>query len=260
MSVKRHRKAAHGTMATTTTDTKRKPRIKTMCGRLTLKTAPGEWGQLLLPLVSELHLPQEFQPRYNIAPTQPLYAVASNLQPGQSSLTELRWGLVPSWATELSIGNSMINARHETLLEKRSFKGPLEKRRCLILADGYYEWYRVSSKAKQAYWITPADGTLLLLAGLWETNQRATGELVHSCTVITTAANQSMAAIHDRMPVALVGPTAQQWLDPNCSQQQAYDLLGPVDNDFFKPLAVSNFVNNARHEGPECIAAVEGIH
>lgn len=224
-----------------------------MCGRLTLKTAPDQWGQLLLPLVDELNLPSNYQPRYNIAPTLPLWAVARDAK-ATSRLTEFRWGLVPAWATELNIGNSMINARHETLHEKRSFQGPLEKRRCLILADGYYEWQRITPKEKHAYWITPKEGPLLLLAGLWEANQKATGQLVQSCTIITTNANTAMAPIHDRMPVPLVGQAAQQWLDPSLPAQQAYDLLGQVSDDFFQPLAVSSYVNNARHEGPECIA------
>ncbi|MFO0943347.1 MAG: SOS response-associated peptidase [Pirellulales bacterium] len=226
-----------------------------MCGRLTLKTPPAEWGQLLLPLVDELNLPTNFQPRYNIAPTQQLYALATCNSDSAIRIEHFRWGLVPVWAPDLAIGNSMINARHETLLEKRSFKGPLEKRRCLIIADGYYEWYRESSKAKRAYWITPSEGPLVLLAGLWEENRRAKGELVQSCAVITTSANAALTPIHDRMPVAMVGDAAKQWLDPKCSQQQAYDLLGQANDNFFRPLEVSNFVNNARHEGPECIVA-----
>lgn len=229
-----------------------------MCGRLTLKTAPDQWGQLLLPLIDELNLPTDFHPRYNIAPTQLLYAVSTNPDTGHAELTQFRWGLIPSWATELSIGSSMINARRETLQEKRSFKGPLQSRRCLIIADGYYEWYRESNKAKQAYWITPTQGPLLLLAGLWETNQRATGQPIRSCTVITTAANESMSAIHDRMPIPLVDSSAKQWLDMKSSSEMAYELLGQVDNQFFKPQAVSNFVNNARHEGPECIESIAG--
>lgn len=221
-----------------------------------MKTPPAEWGQLLLPLVDDLILPADFQPRYNIAPTQPVIAIASGVESSAVALTQFRWGLVPGWATELSIGSSMINARRETLMEKRSFKGPLEKRRCLIVADGYYEWYRESNKAKRAYWISPTEGPLVLLAGLWEENRRATGELVRTCTVITTAANEALTPIHDRMPVALVGSGAQQWIDSNTTQQQAYELLGPVDNSFFQPQQVSNFVNNARNEGSECIRPI----
>jgi putative SOS response-associated peptidase YedK len=202
--------------------------------------------------VDQLNLPSHFEPRYNIAPTQSLWAVARNAE-ATSQLTEFRWGLVPFWATELNIGNSMINARQETLLEKRSFKGPLDKRRCLIIADGYYEWKRVTPKEKHAYWITPMEDLLLLFAGLWETNQKATGQLVQSCVIITTNANSKMAQIHDRMPVPLVGPAAKQWLDPSLTANQAYKLLGAVKDDFFQPLAVSSYVNNARHEGPACI-------
>jgi putative SOS response-associated peptidase YedK len=223
-----------------------------MCGRLTLKTAPDQWGQILLPLVSNLNLPSDFVPRYNIAPTQNLFAVAETDE-GKVGITHFRWGLVPAWATEIAIGNSMINARHETLLEKRSFKGPLEKRRCLVIADGYYEWQRVSPKEKHAYWITPRQGPLLCLAGLWEANSRATGHLLQTCTIITTAANSMMSEIHDRMPVALIGEAAKQWINPATGRDEAYQLLGPADDDFFCPLAVSNYVNNARHDGAECI-------
>ena len=224
-----------------------------MCGRLTLKTPPIEWGQFLLPLIdSPIHV-QDFQPRYNIAPTQPLTALTKRHEAAPVGLQVFRWGLIPAWSDQLSIGASMINARHESLREKRSFKSLLLDRRCIILADGYYEWQTLPDKTKQAFWIQPRKGSLLLLAGLWDSNQRATGQVVQSCTIITTAANDFMHSIHDRMPVALDTYSAMRWLDHRNSAQAAYDLLSAVDDDFFTTTAVSNYVNNARHEGLQCI-------
>ncbi len=225
-----------------------------MCGRLTLKTAPDQWGQLLLPLVDQLHLPGDFAPRYNIAPTQLLVGLTS--EGSQRRLRNLRWGLIPSWASELSIGSSLINARRETLLEKRSFKGLMGKHRCLVVVDGYYEWHRLTAKTKQTYWITPSEDSLMLLAGLWDNNPKASGQSIDSCTLITTAANSAMSSIHDRMPMPLVGQAAQLWLDPGYKTEQAVELLTAVDESFFKTQAVSSYVNNVRNQGPECIAAV----
>lgn len=225
-----------------------------MCGRLTLKTAPDQWVQLLLPLVDQIQSPSDFMPRYNIAPTQQLVGLTTKSL--QRQLHELRWGLVPDWAKQLSIGSSMINARRETLLEKRSFKGLMGNHRCLVLVDGYYEWHRQSAKSKQTYWITPSEGCLMLLAGLWDNNTQATGQSIDSCTLITTAANSAMSGIHDRMPMPLVGQAAQLWLDPGCKTEEAFDLLTAVDDSFFKAQAVSSYVNNVRNQGPQCVAAV----
>lgn len=223
-----------------------------MCGRLTLKTAPDQLIQWLLPLVSSVQLPADIRPRYNIAPTQQVLGVIHG--PAEPMVTSFRWGLVPSWASDFSIGNRMINARRETLLEKRSFSGPLGKRRCLIVADGYYEWKALNSKSKQAYWITPAQSGLLLLAGLWEKNTKASGQPVETCTVITTAANSTMRSLHDRMPIPMNLETAHSWLNPQLDAEQAYELLTEPADDLLVWQAVSSFVNNARNEGPECVA------
>ncbi|MBX3423695.1 MAG: SOS response-associated peptidase [Pirellulaceae bacterium] len=228
-----------------------------MCGRLTLKTAPELWAQILLPFGCEPDLPGPYRPRYNIAPSQWLWTIAT--VGDRPAIIQMRWGLLPSWATELEIGNRMINARRETLLEKRSFQEPLKHRRCLILADGYYEWRMIAARSKQPYWISAANGSLLLLAGLWERNVRATGRELISCTIITTAANSAMSSVHDRMPVPLVGQAAQRWLQTDCEAQEAYGLLGPVDESFFRMQPVSSWVNNARNEGPDCLAAPEGV-
>lgn len=223
-----------------------------MCGRLTLKTPGDQLSQMLLPLVSEVRLPSNYQPRYNIAPTQTVLGVANGL--AGHELSSYRWGLVPPWAPDFNIGSRMINARRETLLEKRSFRAPLEKRRCLIVADGYYEWKPLSSQTKQAYWITPRGNGLLLLAGLWEINSKASGQPIETCTIITTAANSTMQRVHDRMPMPLDLTTARRWLNPTLTAEKAFELLTEVDADFLTCQPVSSFVNNARNEGPECIA------
>ncbi|MEM7478283.1 MAG: SOS response-associated peptidase [Planctomycetota bacterium] len=230
-----------------------------MCGRYTLKTPPDQWGQLLLPIVESANAatPEgeaalDWRPRYNIAPTQNVLALTSSAE-GDWILDYYRWGLVPSWAQELAIGNRMINARAETLPEKRSFSGPLKKRRCMILADGYYEWQKLGDGTKQACWISPQDDQVICLAGLWESNRRATGEEVYSCTIITTSANGFLSPIHDRMPVVLEGQAAEQWMDSDCPADEAHQLLGTTEDEFFKVTRVSKLVNNPRNEVPECL-------
>ena len=242
-----------------------------MCGRLTLKTAPDQWAQLLLPSLDFARLGYAWQPRYNIAPTQNIVTIAN--QPdldtgvgiagragegsGQSLQYALfRWGLVPSWSADLSIGSRMINARYETLREKKSFIGPLRQRRCLIVADGYYEWQQLDAKRKQPHWISPTAGGVMQLAGLWETNSRASERPISTCTIITTAANTRVSEIHDRMPVILAGSAAERWMATDCDADEAYDLLAPAADDFLTHRAVSSHVNNARHEDEGCLAAV----
>ncbi len=244
-----------------------------MCGRLTLKTPPDQWTQLLLPVIDSGVLWADWQPRYNVAPTQRIVVIAGrqgefgSIQPGSSSeansvelakphFTLQRWGLVPGWSSDLTIGSRMINARHETLREKKSFIGPLKSRRCLIIADGYYEWQQLDTGGKQPHWISPAQGGLLQLAGLWEVNSRATGKPLETCTIITTAANSSLSSLHDRMPVVLDGAQAQGWMDAACQAEDAYALLGPAADDVLQARAVGQYVNNARHEGAACLATV----
>jgi putative SOS response-associated peptidase YedK len=234
-----------------------------MCGRYTLKTPPDHWGQLLLPILNSAapdDAPQDWkahwQPRYNIAPTQNILAV-QNDKDGTWYVDFFRWGLVPSWATELSIGNRMINARAETIDEKRSFAPALKQRRCLVIADGYYEWQKQPGGRKQACWIAPPEGCVVCFAGLWELNTKATGKPVKSCTIITTGANAALAPIHDRMPAILIGVAAQQWMRPDCSAQEAKSLLAPADDDLLHVRRVNNQVNNPRNESPQCIEPTE---
>ncbi len=228
-----------------------------MCGRLTLKTPPDQWGQLLLPLLDLDVVMAHWTPRYNIAPTQNIVAMAVNCESDERFTDYFRWGLVPSWAEDLSIGNRMINARAETITEKRSFTGPLQKRRCAVIADGYYEW-KLIDKQKQPYWIHAADGHPFALAGLWEANTRATGQPTKSCTVVTTSANSKLAEVHDRMPVLLTGESLLAWLDAKVSAREAEQLLGQAAEEFFEFQAVDRRVNNARNDDADCLKSVPG--
>lgn len=238
-----------------------------MCGRFTLKTAPDQWGQLLLPLIDLATTQPAWQPRYNIAPTQPVLAVACGEQPADDPISlgllpepspagwahYFRWGLVPAWGADLAVGNSMINARSESLHEKRSFKGPLAKRRCLILADGYYEWQLGKDGKKHPYWISPVAGGVIHLAGLWDVNIKAKGRPITSCTIITTSASADLKPLHDRMPVVLDNAAAARWLDIECQADAAQALLGPAPEGYFAAQEVSTYVNNPRHEDAHCL-------
>ncbi|MCO8125511.1 SOS response-associated peptidase [Stieleria sp. TO1_6] len=192
--------------------------------------------------------------RYNIAPTQ----VVSCIRAGQSQTRDwalMRWGLVPSWATELSIGNRMINARSETVHEKRSFKSALGKRRCLIPTDGYFEWMKTES-GKQPYWIHARTGGVLAMAGLWEQNEKlgSADRPLETFTVLTVAANETTTAIHDRMPVFLSPGDWEAWLNPRPGDLESMvDLLRPAANDLLVPRVVSTRVNSPRHDDEQCI-------
>ena len=226
-----------------------------MCGRFTLKTQPDQWGQLLLPLLDIEVAKADWSPRYNIAPTQNIVAIAVDCESAERFTDYFRWGLVPSWAEDLSIGNRMINARSETIDEKRSFAGPLKTQRCVVVADGYYEW-KTEGKVKQPFWIHPADGGVIAMAGLWETNRRATGQPVKSCTIITTSANEQLVELHDRMPVVLSGEALASWLDPRLVVNDAKELLAPAADGLLESAAVDRRVNNARVDDPECLRFV----
>lgn len=226
-----------------------------MCGRFTLKTPPDQWGQLLLPLLDIEVVKAKWMPRYNVAPTQNIVAIAVDCESAERFTDYFRWGLVPSWAEDLTIGNRMINARAETIGEKRSFAGPLKSRRCVVIADGYYEW-KTEGKLKQPFWIHPAEGGVFAMAGLWETNRRAIGQPVKSCTIITTAANEKLAEVHDRMPVVLVDVSLQSWLSQSLSVDAAISLLSSAPEEFFDTQAVDRRVNNARIDDEDCLRPV----
>jgi putative SOS response-associated peptidase YedK len=224
-----------------------------MCGRYRLSTHPHAlYEQFALELVNPDE--REIPPRYNIAPTQPVLAV--RLRPdGRRELVLLHWGLIPHWAKEPSIGNRMINARAETVAEKPSFRNALRRRRCLVPADGFYEWQKRGAGPKQPYDIAREDGAPFAFAGLWEHWQGPNGEEIESCAIVTTAANGMMRSIHDRMPVILAPEDYEAWLAGERERPaDVLPLLAPRDWPGMRVRPISTFVNNARHEGSECIA------
>jgi putative SOS response-associated peptidase YedK len=163
-----------------------------------------------------------------------------------------RWGLIPHWAKDMKIGYRMINARSETLAEKNSFKNPLQRSRCLVLADGFYEWKKEDGE-KQPYRITLGQGGIMTLAGLYDQWRSPEGEMIYSFTIITTAPNSLMVPIHDRMPAILDTVNAERWLQPDLPQIEALNLLKPFDAEQMKAYPVNKAVGNVRNNDPSLI-------
>lgn len=220
-----------------------------MCGRYSLIT---EIGQLALRFgfdASGLEQPQ----RYNIAPTQPVLAVRG----GERRLASyMRWGLVPSATRGMSSGPPLINARAETVAERPTFRSALLRRRCLIPADGFYEWQR--NTGRRPVRVTLASGEPFAFAGLWDTWRDPRGEVVESCTIITTEANELLQPIHDRMPVILPEDVEPLWLDSGMQDATALvSLLAPYPSEAMTTYEVSPLVNSAANDGPELIAPAQ---
>jgi len=192
-------------------------------------------------------------PHYNIAPTQNIVTV---MHEKENYLDVLRWGLIPSWAKDESIGSRMINARAETLAEKASFKRLLSGKRCLVVADGFYEWMQEpGSKAKTPMYIKLKNDEMLAFAGLWDSWKNAAGEQIRTCTIITTEPNELMARIHNRMPAILAPEAREQWLDPTNRDASALSsLLGPYSSEEMVARPVSRLVNNPKYDSAELIA------
>lgn len=197
----------------------------------------------------------EVEPRYNIAPTQYVAVVRTDASDALRRVGMLYWGLVPSWAKDKSIGARMINARGETLREKPSFRSAYRRRRCLVLADGYYEWQR-SAGAKQPYFISFADGKPFGMAGLWETwRDPASGDALESCCIVTTAPAPAVAHVHDRMPVIVGRADYDEWLDPRNEAVERLDrLLVPCAIEGLGARAVDRRVNDARNQGADLLS------
>ncbi|MEU7883130.1 SOS response-associated peptidase [Microbispora bryophytorum] len=214
----------------------------------------------------------ELRPDYNVAPTKNVYAVMCRVpkddggeSPGDEPVRQLRvvrWGLVPSWAKDPSVGSRMINARVETVAEKPSYRRALKSRRCLIPADGYYEWMPLEGRKKQPFFIHPADGGVLAMAGLYEFWKDPTRpdddplKWLCTCTVITTTATDTLGRIHDRMPMMVERDRWTEWLDPRVTDPTG--LLVPAGPDRLEAYAVSDVVNSVRHNGPELVEPLEG--
>ncbi|AFM39467.1 hypothetical protein Desaci_0400 [Desulfosporosinus acidiphilus SJ4] len=199
----------------------------------------------------------EFEPRYNIAPSQQVPGVLR--QNGRNRLCMFRWGLIPNWAKDERIGNKMINARGETLKEKQSFRKSLEQRRCLVLADGFYEWKR-EGRVKKPYRITLHDGRPFAFAGLWDSWLTPAGQRVNSCTIVTTSSNTLMETIHQRMPVILPQKNEALWLNVDVvSGGEAQSLLTPYPAEQMDAYEVLPLVNSPSYEGPECVIGASSL-
>jgi putative SOS response-associated peptidase YedK len=192
------------------------------------------------------------EPRYNLAPGQEAPVV---VEEGAKVLKPMRWGLVPYWAKEASIGYKMINARAETLAQKPSFKKSFREKRCLVLADGFYEWHKLKGKR------TGIPMRFILksrepfaFAGLWDAWKRPEGDILLSFTIITTEANELLRSVHDRMPVILRPRDEDKWLDPDLKNiDRLFPLLVPYPSDMMEGYEVSTLVNSPKNDVPECI-------
>ncbi|MGC8917296.1 MAG: SOS response-associated peptidase [Thermoanaerobaculum sp.] len=220
-----------------------------MCGRF-VQATPGE---VIAEVFGLPEVPQ-LAPRYNVAPTQ--NAAVVRQQKGRRTLVLFRWGLVPSWAKDPTIGNRLINARAETLAEKPAFRRALRLRRCVVPVTGFYEWKREGA-AKTPYFIRLKSGLPMALAGIWETWQPPEGPVLESFAIITTEANAFMAPIHDRMPAILPLAAVAFWLDEGPKgAEELQPLLVPAPDSWLEAFPVSRRVNNPAYDAPDCVAPV----
>ncbi|PAX59948.1 SOS response-associated peptidase [Brunnivagina elsteri] len=219
-----------------------------MCGRYTLSSSVEGIAKSF-----DIQDVPSLKPQYNIAPTQSVLAVLQNQDTNERVLQRFRWGLIPSWAKNVSMGAKLINARGETVAEKPSFRAAFKRRRCLVIADGFYEWQSLEGK-KQPYYFQLQDKQPFAFAGLWEHWQPPEGEEIVSCTILTTNANELMQPIHDRMAVILQPEDYDLWLDVQVQDPEMLKpLLQPFPAEAMTAYAVSTVVNNARNNTSECI-------
>ncbi len=221
-----------------------------MCGRYTLATPSPANLKARFPVGEAVAINR----RYNVAPGDPVLAVTTDRQ-GAPRGELLQWGLVPSWAKQPDTGLKMINARVETVASRPAFRRAFERYRCLILADGFYEWRQRPDGAKQPFHITRTDGAPFAFAGLWSVWRGDPERQLRSCTILTTAPNEAVALLHDRMPVILSPTDEQRWLDHGTPTSELHRLLSglPASETALRP--VGSAVNDARYDGPECLAA-----
>jgi putative SOS response-associated peptidase YedK len=225
-------------------------RRRPMCGRFALTLSISELLELfgIDPAQTQ---DLDFSASYNIAPSQQVLGIRQS-EDDTRILKAYRWGLIPSWAKDSSIGAKMINARAETVAEKPSFKAAFRSRRCLIPASAFYEWSQVDAQ-KLPYCIRRRDTVPIAMAGIWESWQGPQGP-IRSCAILTTGANQILAPIHQRMPVILDAEEIERWLDPANSPTQLTPLLKPCAPELLEAFRVAPQVNNPRHNRPECLA------
>ena len=228
-----------------------------MCGRFVSASPPDELARYFGAEEPD----HELEPSFNVAPTNEVYVVRA--ADGERRLASLRWGLVPFWAKDLKIGSRMINARSETVAEKPAFRKAYERRRCLIPADGVYEWAKVEGrKTKQPYFIHRPDGEPVVFAGLWERWRPRledgktideSADPIETCTILTTTPSAPMAEIHDRMPVLLAPAVWDDWLSEDTDLDYVASLLKPAPDDLLSIVPISTMVNNVRNKGEELI-------
>jgi putative SOS response-associated peptidase YedK len=235
-----------------------------MCGRFTLRTPLSVLAEQFLFDLGEVPTDFGLVPRYNIAPTQTIVAVRQPAEGAPRQLALLHWGLIPSWAKDAKLASSMINARSETLAEKPAFRTAFARRRCLILADGYYEWQAVGKK-KLPLLFHRRDGRPFAFAGLWERWRGPAGldgdaPPLESCTIVTTAASELSAHVHDRMPAILDPVDYDLWLDPAVQDKsRLLGLLRPYTGDELVAEPVSTRVNSVKNDDPGCIEIVREL-
>jgi putative SOS response-associated peptidase YedK len=224
-----------------------------MCGRYRLSRRK----QLVEEYFDTADWQDDWSPRYNIAPTQPVPVIRQHPKEPVRQLSLMKWGLIPSWAPITSVAASMINARSETAATKPAFRDALKSRRCLISADGFYEWRR-DGKTKQPFCFEVNEGQLFAFAGLWDRWKDPSGNWIKTCSILTTTPNAVTASVHDRMPVILDPDSYDLWLDPGMTKVEAVsDLLKPCDAERMRCYPVSTRINRVANDDEECSAPVE---
>lgn len=224
-----------------------------MCGRYTLATPAHADLRSRFPLGESV----ELRRRFNVCPGDDVVAVTTD-RAGEPRGDLLRWGFVPFFATDPKVGFKMINARAETVAEKPAYRDALQTRRCLVVADGFYEWEPREGRPKLPWWVTRSDGAPFAFAGLWSVWHAPDGDALRTCTIVTTQANATLRDVHERMPVMLPDQASElAWLDHATPAADLYGLLAPLPDPLTARRPVGTAVNDARYDGPDCLLPAE---